>query len=213
VLTARTGAAEDLVALNRVLRRPAEYGDGELPTYRLGPKLDQLLSAEERQVGTPRLATEPILCHGSMSHSRLTLVVNLEEPALSAGRLSLAAWSPGSTDSADLGSEASRAGSTLTFVINARRLCEEEIASSAKPAAETIEVRECVLLLEAQRKGRRVGASPIRWPETLDMTTINLERGKRSPYIQLCASPGGSVMISVTRPRRSPTWRRPRLVV
>ena len=213
VLTARTGAAEDLVELNRVLRRPAEYGDGELPTYRLGPKLDQLLSAEERQVGAPRLATEPILCRASLSRNRLTLVVNLEEPALSAGRLSLAAWILGSTESADLGSESSRAGSTLTFLINARRLCEGEIASFARPAGETIEVHECLLLLEAQRKGRRVGASPIKWPETLDVTTIRLERGTRSPQIQLCASPGGSVMITVTRPRRSPTWRRPRLVV
>ena len=213
VLTARTGAAEDLVELNRVLRRPAEYGDGELPTYRLGPKLDQLLSAEERQVGAPRLATEPILCRASLSRNRLTLVVNLEEPALSAGRLSLAAWILGSTESADLGSESSRAGSTLTFLINARRLCDGEIASFARPAAETIEVHECLLLLEAQRKGRRVGASPIKWPETLDVTTIRLERGTRSPQIQLCASPGGSVIITVTRPRRSPTWRRPRLVV
>jgi hypothetical protein len=213
VLTARTGAAEDLVELNRVLRRPAEYGDGELPAYRLGPTLDQLLSAEERQVGAPRLATEPILCRASMSRNRLTLVVNLEEPALSAGRLSLAAWILGSTESSDLGSESSRAGSTLTFLINARRLCEGEIASFARPAGETIEVHECLLLLEAQRKGRRVGASPIKWPEALDVTTIRLERGTRSPQIQLCASPGGSVMITVTRPRRSPAWRRPRLVV
>jgi hypothetical protein len=125
----------------------------------------------------------------------------------------LAAWIPGSTESADLGSEASRAGSTLTFVINARRLLEEEIASFTESADKTIEVQECVLLLEAQRRGRRVGASPIKWPETLDVTTIRLDRGTRGPHIQLCASPGGSVMITVTRPRRSPTWRRPRLVV
>ena len=181
MLTARKGAAEDLVELNRALRRPAEHGDGELPTYRLGTKLDQLLGAEERQVGAPRLATEPILCHASRARDRLTLVVNLEEPALSAGRLSLTAWISGSAESADFGSEASRAGSTLTFVINARRLSEEGIASVAKPADQTIEVHEYVLLLEAQRKGRRVGASPIKWPETLDVTTVRLDRGTRSP--------------------------------
>ena len=62
--------------------RRCEYGDGELPTYRLGPKLDRLLSAEDRQIGAPRLAAEPILCHVSLSRSRLTLVINLEAPGL-----------------------------------------------------------------------------------------------------------------------------------
>ena len=33
MLTARIGSAEDLVKLNRVLRQPLTYGEGELPTY------------------------------------------------------------------------------------------------------------------------------------------------------------------------------------
>ena len=65
--TARIGSAEDLVKLNRVLRQPLTYGDGELPMYTLGPHLDRLLSAEDRQVGAPRLASPPTLCEASQS--------------------------------------------------------------------------------------------------------------------------------------------------
>ena len=114
-------------------------------------------SARSARRGWP---AEPILCHASISRNRLTLVVNLEEPALSAGRLSLAAWIPGSTESADLGSEASRAGSTLTFVINARRLCEEQIASFAKPADETIEVHGVRSAARGPTKGQEGRRQP-----------------------------------------------------
>jgi len=213
VLTAKAGAAEDLVELNRVLRSGVEYGAGELPTYTLGPRLDRLLSAEDRQVGAPRLATDPILCHASVSRNRLTLVVNLEEPGVSSGQLSLAVWLPGTTDLVDLGSEESRVRSTLTFVISARQLWDKEIASPEKPADGRIEPCEWVLLLEAQKRGRRIGVSPIAWPEALPLPAIRLDRGSRHPRIQLGATPGGSVMITVARPRRSPPWHRPRLVV
>jgi glycosyltransferase involved in cell wall biosynthesis len=213
VLTAKTGAAEDLVELNRVLRSGIEYGAGELPTYTLGPRLDRLLSAEDRQVGAPRLATEPILCHASMSRSRLTVVINLEEPGVSSSQLNLAAWRPGTTDFVDLGSEESHVRSTLTFVISARQLWDKEIASPEKPADGRIELCQWVLLLEAQKRGRRIGASPIAWPEEVPSPAIRLGRETRNPQIQLGATPGGSVMITVARPRRSPPWHRPRLVV
>ena len=72
-----------------------QCGDGELPTYTLGPQLDRLLSAEDRQVGAPRLATEPILCHVSLSRNRLTLVINLEEPSVSAGTAELGSLAAG----------------------------------------------------------------------------------------------------------------------
>ena len=213
MLTAKAGSAEDLVELNRVLRSGIEYGAGELPTYTLGPRLDRLLSAEDRQVGAPRLAREPILCHASVSRNRLMLVINLEEPAVSSGHLSLAAWRPGTTDFVDLGSEESRVRSTLTFVISARQLWDKEIASPEKPGDGRIELRQWVLLLEAQKRGRRTGASPIAWPEAVPLPAIRLDRETRNPRIHLGATPGGSVMITVARPRRSPPWHRPRLVV
>ncbi|HEU4907228.1 MAG TPA: hypothetical protein VFT17_00045, partial [Propionibacteriaceae bacterium] len=78
MLTAKVGEAEDLVELNKVLRSPMPLGEGELPTYTLSPKLDRLLSAEDRQVGAPRLAMEPILCHAMASPSRLTIVVKFD---------------------------------------------------------------------------------------------------------------------------------------
>ena len=93
----------------------------------------------------------------------------------------------------------SRAGSTLTFVVNARQLWREGIATAGGSSDGTIEQREWVLLVEAMKKGRRVGASPITWPETLELATIRVDRGSKSPHVQLGATPGGSVMITVTR--------------
>jgi glycosyltransferase involved in cell wall biosynthesis len=212
VLTAQTGEAADLVELNRVLRAPLQYGEGELPTYTLGSQLDRLLSAEDRQIRAPRLPAEPILCHVSLSHSRLTLVINLEIAAASA-QLSLAAWLPAADEFVDLGSEVSRVGSTLTCVVNTRQLWREGIATFGESADGSIEQRQWVLLVEAQRKGRRIGASPITWPETLELAAIRLEQVSRSPHIQLGATSGGSVMITMTRPKRSTVWHRPRLVV
>jgi Glycosyl transferase family 2 len=214
VLTAKAGGADDLVELNKVLRLPMEFGEGELPTYALGPRLDRLLSAADRQVGAPRLVTEPILCHAAVSRNRLTLVVNLEEPGLSSGYLSLAAWSPGSsTNFVDLGPEQSRVRSTLTFVFNARRLWDKEIAPPGKSADGSLELCEWVLLLEAQKNGRRIGASPITCPEAVALPAIRLDRQPLTSRIQLGVTPRGSVMITATRPRRSPAWHRPRLVV
>jgi hypothetical protein len=210
VLTARTGGAEDLIELNRVLRS-LRYGEGELPTYALGPQLDQLLTPEDRQVGAPRLPADLILCNASLSRGRLTLVVSLEAEG-DVGRLNLAAWVPGTTQFVDLGPETSRFGTTLTFTINIRQLWAEEVASSDAPADRKMKQHQRVLLVEAQRRGRRVGASPIRWPETLELAAIRFDREVRNPQIQLGATPGGSVMITM-RPRRSPIWHRPRLVV
>jgi hypothetical protein len=77
----------------------------------------------------------------------------------------------------------------------------------------SIEKRQWVLLLEGQRRGKRIGASPITWPEALEQTAIRLDRESRNRHIQLGATPGGSVMITLTRPMRSQMWHRPRLVV
>ena len=213
VLTARTGEAKDLVELNRVLRSPMQCGEGELPTYTLGPQLDRLLSAPDRQIGAPRLPAEPILCHVSLSRSRLTLVINLEAPGAPAAQLSLAAWLPGTDDFVDLGPEVSRVGSTLTFVVNTRQLWREGIATAGGSSDGAIEQREWVLLVEALKRGRKIGASPITWPETLELAAIRVDRVSKSPHVQLGATSGGSVMITVTRPKRSTVWHRPRLVV
>jgi poly(ribitol-phosphate) beta-N-acetylglucosaminyltransferase len=212
MLTAKAGDAEDLVELNTVLRSPVSYGEGELPTYTLGPRLDRLLSPEDRQVGAPRLPAEPILCHASISRNQLTLAVSLEEPKGSTGQLNLAAYLPGSTEFVDLGAEVSRVGSTLTFTINARQLWREDVALD-KPGEGILGQCQWVLLLESQKKGRRVGASPIRWPETLELPALRVEHEARDPHIRLGATPGRSLMITVARPRRPATWRRPRLVV
>ena len=213
VLTAQTGEAEHLVELNRVLRSPMQCGEGELPTYTLGPQLDRLLSAADRQIGAPRLSAEPILCHVSLSRSRLTLVINLEAPGAPAAQLSLAAWLPGADDFVDLGPEVSRVGSTLTFVVNTRQLWREGIATAGGSSDGAIEQRQWVLLVEALKKGRRIGASPITWPETLELAAIRVDRLSKSPHVQLGATSGGSVMITVTQPKRSTVWHRPRLVV
>jgi poly(ribitol-phosphate) beta-N-acetylglucosaminyltransferase len=56
MITAKIGTAEDLVEFNRAQRQGVKQGEGgDLPTYTLGPHLDQLLSVEDRQVGVPRL--------------------------------------------------------------------------------------------------------------------------------------------------------------
>jgi Glycosyltransferases involved in cell wall biogenesis len=214
MLTAKAGQAEDLVELNKVLRSPLRYADGELPTYTLSPKLDRLLSAEDRQAGAPRLAMEPILCYAMSSRSRLTLVVKLDDEAgVSIGRLRLAGWLAGSSDFVDLGSAVSRIGSTLTFKINPRQLWTEETASSDYALEGSSEQRQWILLLRAQRKGTMIGASPIIWPSSLESEAIHLEREARYPQIQLGSTADRSVMITIRRPKRSPTWHRPRLVV
>jgi glycosyltransferase involved in cell wall biosynthesis len=214
MLTAKAGEAEDLVELNKVLRSPVRYAEGELPTYTLSPKLDRLLSAEDRQVGAPRLAMEPILCYAMSSRSRLTLVVKLDDEAgVSIGRLRLAGWLAGSSDFVDLGSAVSRIGSTLTFKINPRQLWKEETASSDNALMSSSEQRQWILLLRAQRKGTMIGASPITWPTSLESGAIHLEREARNPQIQLGSTADRSVMITIRRPKRSPTWHRPRLVV
>jgi hypothetical protein len=215
MLTAKAGAAADLVELNQVLRSPVSFGQGELPTYTLSPKLDRLLSAEDRQVGAPRLAMEPILCQAFMSRSRLSLVVSMEGRAgTSNGRLSLAGWLPGSADFVDLGSAVSRVGATLTFKISPRQLRRKETSSSDDSEIRGHEQQQWILLLRAQRKGTMIGASPIIWPEALELAAIGTGRHTGSPELQLSPTPGGSVMITMRQPKRSPTWHhRPRLVV
>jgi glycosyltransferase involved in cell wall biosynthesis len=211
MVTAKAGQTADLVELNRVLRAPLRYGEGELPTYTLSPKLDRLLSAEDRQVGAPRLATEPILCQATMSRSRLTLVVGIEAaPGVATGRLRLAGWLPGNTDFIDFGSPVSRAGSVQTFKISLRRLWRELPAPS--DALLSTEQRQWTLLLRAQRRGTMIGASPITWPDALELAAIRPRRA-RSPRVQLGASQGRSVMITVRRTKRSLMWHRLRLAV
>jgi hypothetical protein len=157
---------------------------------------------------------EPILCYAISSRSRLTLVVKLDDEAgASIGRLRLAGWLSGSTDFVDLGSAVSRIGSTLTFKISPRQLWKEEIDSSDALPAASSEQRHWILLLRAQRKGAMIGATPITWPRTLELGTVQLEREARNPQIQLGSTPGGSVMITLRQPKRSQTWHRPRLVV
>jgi hypothetical protein len=140
-------------------------------------------------------------------------VINLGQPSVAPPQISLAGWLPGTTDFVDLGPAVSRVGSTFTFMINTRQLWRERITTSDGSADGAVEQRQWILLVQAQRKGRRIGASPITWPETLELAAIRLERVSRSPQVQLGTSQGGSVMITVTRPKRSPVWHRPRLVV
>lgn len=104
------------------VRPPLTYGEGELPTYTLGPDLDRLLSPEDRQVGAPRLALPPTLREASLSRNRLTLKVSIDEGPASPSDSS--AWQrgfPAGPILLILGPEASRAGSALTFKISARR--------------------------------------------------------------------------------------------
>jgi glycosyltransferase involved in cell wall biosynthesis len=213
MLTAKTGEAEDLVELNKVLRSPMPLGEGELPTYTLGPKLDRLLSAEDRQVGAPRLAIEPILCHAMASRSRLTIVVKLENGGGSTGRVRLAGWQPGSSDFVDLGLAVSEIGSMLTFKISLRQLWSEEALPSEGLHASGSEQRHWIALLRTERKGTMIGASPIIWPQGLKIPATHLARHTRNPQIQFGNTPGGSLMITLSRPKRSPAWHRPRLVV
>jgi hypothetical protein len=212
VITAKIGKAEDVVELNRVLRKPLSYGDGDLPTYTLGPHLDQLLSVEDRQVGAPRLPSSPTLCEVSISRTRLTLTVRLDgTDASSTGRLRLAAWLPGSADFVDLG-PASRLGSTLTFKIGARGFLRDGSAFSEHVDDGLSDKRQWVLLLQATAKGKMMAASPIMVPtDGLPRAGANAET--RDSRIQVGATPRGSVVVTATRTRRSPFWHRHRLVV
>ena|GEM_PF-1377065 len=213
MLTAKAGQAEDLVELNNLLASSVTSDDGELPTYTLGPKLDRLLSAADRQVGVPRLASEPILCEASLSRGRLTLVVKLDDAAdPSTGRLKLAGRLPGSPDLVNLGSAASRVGSMLTFKINPQQLWREETASSYDARASGGKQLQWILLLRALRRGTMIGASPISWPEPLEQAATHLERDSRNPQIELGATPGRSVMITLKRQKRLSAWHRLRLV-
>ena len=213
MITAKIGKAEDLVELNRVLRKPLSYGEGDLPTYTLGPHLDQLLSVEDRQVGAPRLPFSPTLCEVSISRRRLTLTVRLDETsASSTGRLRLAAWLPDSPDFVDLGPEASRLGSTLTFKISTRRFLRDESASSEHVGDGLSNKRQWVLLLQAATKGKMMAASPIMVPtDALSPAGANAET--RDSRIQVGATPRGSVVVTAIRTSRSPVWHRHRLVV
>jgi glycosyltransferase involved in cell wall biosynthesis len=213
VITAKIGKAEDLVELNRVLRKPLSHGEGDLPTYTLGPHLDQLLSVEDRQVGAPRLPSSPTLCEISISRRRLTLTVRLDETgASSTGRLRLAAWLADRQDFVDLGPEWSRLGSMLTFKISARRFLRDESASSEPLEDGRSEKRQWVLLLQAGAKGKTTAASPIMVPtDGLQPAGANAEM--RNSRIHLGATPRGSVVITATRTRRSPFWHRHRVVV
>jgi hypothetical protein len=213
MITAQIGTAEDLVELNRVVRKGIKHGEGgDLPTYTLGPHLDQLLSVEERQVEAPRLATSPTLCQLSISRNRLTLTVRLDETSAPPGRLSLAAWLLGSPDFVDLGHEASRLGSALTFKISTRRLLRGEFASSDDIGDGVGDKRQWILLLQAETKGRRLAASPIMvLSDALRPAETKVEtRGSR---IQVGATPHGSVVVTATPTSRSPVWHRHRLVV
>jgi Glycosyl transferase family 2 len=213
MITAKIGTAEDLVELNRVLRKPLSYGEGDLPTYTLGPHLDQLLSVEDRQVGAPGLPSSPTLREVSISRRRLTLTVRLDETgASSTGRLRLAAWLPDSQDFVDLGTEKSRLGSTLTFKISARRFLRDDSASSEHVGDGLKDKRQGVLLLQAATKGKRMAASPITVAsDALPPAAANAET--RDSRIHVGVTPRGSVVITATRTRRSPFWHRHRVVV
>jgi glycosyltransferase involved in cell wall biosynthesis len=211
MLTARVGTASDLVELNRVLRAPLRYGEGDLPTYTLSAHLDQILGPGDRQVGAPRLSAPPTIREVSISRRRLILEVSVAQAAASAGRLSLAAWLPGSPDFVDLGPAASRAGSTLTFKISARRFLHDKSASSDGPVAGVN--HQWVLLLREQRKGRLIAASPLLAAGETLRPAATREEGSQDSRIRVGATPQGSVVLTVRRPRRMHAWHRPRLVV
>ena len=213
MLTAKVGSPQDLVRLNRVLRQPLAYGEGELPTYALGPQLDRLLSPEDRQVGAARMPIPPVLCEVYLSRKRLTLKVSVNQASASTGRLSLSAWHPDSPEFIDLGREASRTGSILTFKINARRLLHDEFVPSNSSGNGTIDQCQWVLLLQAERRGMIVAASPIMVPSDAVRSTATMADETRDGRIQVGATPGGSVVVTVKRTRRMPAWYRPRLVV
>jgi hypothetical protein len=213
MLTAKTGSPQDLVKLNRVLRQPITYGEGELPTYALGPQLDRLLPPEDRQVGPARLPMPPTLCEVSLSRKRLTLKVSVDPASAAAGRLRLGAWLPGSPDFVDLGPEVSRADPIRTFKISARRFLHDEYLSSNGSGNGTTDQRQWILLLQAEKRGTIVAASPIMVPtDTLRAATTKAEE-TRDGRIQIGATPRGSVVVTVKRARRLPAWHRPRLVV
>jgi Glycosyl transferase family 2 len=213
MITAQIGKAEDLVELNGVLRRPLGYASGDLPTYTLGPHLDQLLSVEDRQAGAPRLLSAPTLCEVSMSRRRLSLTVRLEETsASSTGPLRLAGWLPDSPDFVDLGPEASRRGSALTFKISARRFLRDEPASFEHLGDGLNTKRQWVLLLRASIKGKMTAASPIVVPsEALQPLAASGEM--RDFRVQVSTTPRGMVMVTAMRTSRPSLWHRHRLVV
>jgi hypothetical protein len=210
MITAQIGTAEDLVELNGVLRKPLSYGAGDLPTYTLGTRLDQLLSVEDRQAGAPRLPSSPTLCEVSISGRRLTLMVRLDETtAFSTGQLRLAAWFPDRTEFVDLGPEASRRGSALTFKISARRFLRDESDSSEHLGDGLSSKRQWVLLLQAPAKGRMTAASPI----TVSSDALGANGETRDFRIQVGATPRGLVVVTAMRTSRPPLWHRHRLVV
>ena len=212
MLIARIGSPEDLVKLNRVLRQPLRYGEGELPTYTLGLHLDRLLSPGDRQAGVARLPVPPTLCEVSVSRMRLTLKVSVDEASASVGRLWLAAWPPGGPDFVDLGSETSQVGAMLTFKISSRQFLHDEFASSNGSANGTADQRQWVLLLQAKRKGTVVAASPIMVATDALLLGAAKVDGTRDGRIQVGATPRGSVVVTAKGARRLPLWHRSRLV-
>ena len=213
MITAQIGKAEDLVELNGVLRRPLSYALGDLPTYTLGPHLDQLLSVEDRQAGAPRLPSSPTLCEVSMSRRRLTLMVRLEETsASSTGPLRLAAWLSGSPDFVDLGPGESRRGSALTFKISARRFLRDESGSFEHLGDGLSTKRQWILLLQASTRGKMTAASPITVPS--DASQPLAANGETRDFrVHVGATPRGLVVVTAMRTSRPSLWHRHRLVV
>jgi hypothetical protein len=139
--------------------------------------------------------------------------VSVDKASAAAGRLSLAAWHPGSPDFVDLGPGASRTGPILTFKISARRFLHNEFASSNGSGNDTTDQHQWVLLLQAERKGTIVAASPIMVPSDPLRPAATRAEGTRDGRIQVGTTPRGSVVVTVKRARRMPVWHRPRLVV
>ena len=105
-------------------------------------------------------------------------------------------------------------GPILTFKISARRLLDDEFVFSNGSGNGMTDQRQWVLLLQAERKGMIVAASPIMVPsDTLRAAVTTRAEESRDGRIQVGATPGGSVVVTVKRTRRLPAWHRPRLVV
>jgi hypothetical protein len=139
--------------------------------------------------------------------------VSVDDAGISVGQLRLAAWFPGRPDFVDLGTggfprrlradvQDQRSPATATM---------SSLASDASGNG-TTDQRQWVLLLQAERMGTIMAASPIMIRGDSTRPTATRAEQTRDGRIQVGATPRESVVVTVKRPRRSPVWHRLRLV-
>lgn len=199
LLTARVGTEADLLELNRRLAASMSCDADEVPTYDLGPRLNRLLSLDERRAGAPALPAPPVLRAVERSGRWLTLRISVAADGYPTAALHLAAQLRGGSTVVDLGPSLSRVGSILAFRVDLNRLHRAAEAPGGRNAAGP--GREWILIVQALSQRDTAAASPVAGSTALcDPTRPLRDRPWGRIQLRLAQTPRGSVVLSLTAP-------------